>query len=335
MMKWPLTTFLIPCQAHDLLQLPTYYRIARMLTKIQTLGFICAALSAALYGTNPAFAVPLYHAGMNPVSVLIFRYALGVPFLALLLICRGESVAMGRRQILPVAALGVGMAFSSLMLYEAYLRMNPGVASTLLFMYPVLTALLMSIFFHEKFRLVTGCCLVLMGIGIYFLLIGPEGASVNLEGMIYITLSSLAYAIYLVAVKVSRAIRSLPTINSLLYQLFFGSFLFLAMLPFVTLTPPASVSEWGLLMGIAFLPTVLSLLLTMKAISLIGPTPTAIFGGLEPVTAVVLSIVILGEGITLREIGGGILILMATLLVMTASGKRKKPGGGKLMATGK
>lgn len=298
-----------------------------MLTRIQTMGFIFAALSAALYGTNPAFAVPLYHAGMNPVSVLIFRYALGLPFLALLLIWRGESLAIARHQLLPVAALGIGMAFSSLTLYEAYVHMNPGVASTLLFMYPVLTALLMAIFFHEKFRLMTGFCLILMGIGIYFLMIGPEGISVSLKGIIYITVSSLTYAIYLVAIKVSKTIRSVPTIRSLLYQLFFGSFLFLGMLPFAGLTLPAASGDWACLVGLALVPTVLSLLFTMKAISLIGPTPTAIFGALEPATAVVLSIIILGESITLREIGGGTLILIATLLVMISSGERKNAGG--------
>ena len=40
-------------------------------------GYSLAALAAAAYGTNPAFAVPLYEHGMNAVSVLRFRYILG------------------------------------------------------------------------------------------------------------------------------------------------------------------------------------------------------------------------------------------------------------------
>ena len=187
-----------------------------MLTSTQIRGFVFAALSAAFYGTNPAFAVPLYNAGMNPVSVLLFRYLLGLPFLAGILLWRGESLVLARHEFIPVAALGIGMAFSSLALYEAYLHMNPGVASTLLFMYPVLTAILMTTFFHEKFRLITAFCLGLMGIGIYLLMVGPEGMSVSITGIVYITLSSLTYAIYLVMIKVSKTIRSLPTIKSLL-----------------------------------------------------------------------------------------------------------------------
>lgn len=298
-----------------------------MPTKIQTHGFIFAALSAAFYGTNPAFAVPLYNAGMNPISVLLLRYLAGLPFLAAILLWRGEKLAVAKHEIFPVAFLGICMAASSLALYEAYLYMNPGVASTLLFMYPVLTALIMVIFFHEKFRLITAFCLVLMGIGLYFLMIGSDGLSVNLLGVAYIAISSITYAIYLVMIKVSQTIRNLPTIRSLLYQLLFGSFLFIAILPFGSFTSPSTVPDWTCILGLALLPTVLSLLFTMMAIARIGPTPTAIFGALEPVTAVLLSIMILGESVTLREFFGGVLILIATLIVMLSNGKNASRDG--------
>ena len=71
-------------------------------------------------------------------------------------------------------------------------------------------------------------------------------------------------------------------------------------------------------MALALIPTVISLLLTTRAIQLIGSTPTAIFGALEPVTAVVLSIVILNQDITANEIYGGVLIIVATTLVVVS-----------------
>ncbi len=48
-------------------------------------GYLYAAVAAAAYGTNPAFAVALYDEGMNANSVLLFRYFLGLPLLALLM----------------------------------------------------------------------------------------------------------------------------------------------------------------------------------------------------------------------------------------------------------
>ncbi len=53
-------------------------------------GYILAAVAAATYGTNPAFAVPLYADGMNPNTVLFFRYLLGLPILASMLLLRGH-----------------------------------------------------------------------------------------------------------------------------------------------------------------------------------------------------------------------------------------------------
>ena len=46
-------------------------------------GYLLAAIAAAAYGTNPAFAIPLYDQGMNPNTVLLFRYMMGIPLLAL------------------------------------------------------------------------------------------------------------------------------------------------------------------------------------------------------------------------------------------------------------
>lgn len=124
-------------------------------------------------------------------------------------------------------------------------------------------------------------------------------------------------------IKVSKTIRGLPTIKSLLWQLIFGTLLFVVMMFFGAFTAPGSLMDWTCLLCLALLPTVLSLLFTMRAISCIGPTPTAIFGALEPVTAVVLSIIILGETITMREVAGGALILLATLMVMLSTGKQQ------------
>lgn len=281
------------------------------------MGYIYAALAAALYGTNPIFAVPLYGEGMNAASVLLFRYMLGIPLLALAIVLRSERLLPKRDELLPVAALGIVMAFSSLALYESYNYMNPGLASTLLFMYPVLTAIIMALFFHEKFRPVIAACLALMAAGLYLLMRAPAGGGIGAEGFALVFVSALLYAVYLVMVKTSKILPFIPTEKSLLCQLVFGSLVFAAM--FVRgadFVPPPGLFGWISLAALAVLPTVLSLLFTIKAIKCIGPTPTAIFGALEPITAVVLSNVILGETLTGREIAGGLLIILATVLVV-------------------
>lgn len=282
-------------------------------------GFILAALAAALYGTNPVFAVPLYHAGMNPLSVLLFRYLLGMPLLAALIIARSEPLLPRRGEAAPLAALGLVMAVSSLALFESYNHMNPGLASTLLFMYPVLTALIMGALFHEPLRPAIGLCLVIMGAGLYLLMAAPEGAAISPAGLGLVLLSALTYAIYLVMARVWRAIRMVPTAKSLMYQLLFGSLLYALMLAGGSeLTPPRTLAQWLGMGALVLMPTLLSLVCTIRAIESIGPTPTAIFGALEPITAVALGAIVLGERVTPREMAGGSLVLLATMLVVAA-----------------
>lgn len=286
---------------------------------IKMQGYFFAALAAAFYGTNPIFAVPLYGTGMNAISVLLFRYFLGMLFLASVIVYRSERLALYRNEVIPVALLGSIMGVSSLALYESYTYMNPGVASTLLFMYPVLTSLIMTAFFHEKFRPIIGICLLIMGIGLYLLMHSSEGVFLDAKGFILIFISSLTYAIYLVMVKVSKVLPYIPTIKSLLYQLLFGSIVYMVVILFGNkFVMPHGIFEWSNLFALALIPTVISLLFTIKAIKYIGPTPTAIFGALEPITAVVLTCILLGETISIREITGGIFIVLATMLVVLA-----------------
>ncbi len=72
-------------------------------------GYLYAAVAAAAYGTNPAFAVPLYDEGMNANSVLLFRYFLGLPLLAILMKQRGLGFSLQKNPILPLAILGILM----------------------------------------------------------------------------------------------------------------------------------------------------------------------------------------------------------------------------------
>lgn len=287
----------------------------------KALGYLLAALAAAAYGTNPAFAVPLYDEGMNPGSVLLFRYLLGLPLLALLMAWRGVSFRLPRRAWLPVSALGLLMALSSLGLFESYKWMNAGVASTLLFVYPVMVAVLMTVFYHEPFRWTLGLCLGIMGVGLWMLAKPGEGAELSVYGCILVMISALTYALYIIMVNVSKCVSVIPTTKLLFYVLLTGCVVFVVELATGDgLTLPGGFAGWGDLAGLALFPTVVSLACTTRAIQLIGSTPTAILGALEPVAAVVLSVLVLHQGLTGREIAGGALIVVAAGIVIAGDG---------------
>lgn len=280
-------------------------------------GYTLAALAAAAYGTNPAFAIPLYEQGMNPNSVLFFRYLFGIPLIALVMAARGVPFRLLREEIGPTAILGILMAFSSLALFESYKYINSGIASTLLFVYPVMVAVMMIFFFHEKMRMSVVLCLVIMSVGL-ILLMKPQGEiTLSPFGCLLVMMSALTYALYIIFVNVSKVIKAIPTSKLLFYVLACGSAVYLAMIPLGNeLTMPTKESGWLNLTALAVIPTLLSLTCTTKAIQLIGSTPTAILGALEPVSAVLLSVTVLGQSLTPRDIAGGILIIIATTIVI-------------------
>lgn len=281
-------------------------------------GFLLAAMAAAAYGTNPAFAVPLYAGGMNANSVLLFRYIIGLPILAMIMGVRGIPFGISRNTLGLTAILGLLMALSSLTLFESYNYMNSGVASTLLFVYPIMVAVIMVFFFHEKIKTSIYICLVVMTAGLIFLIKPSSGEFFSIFGCLLVFLSALTYALYIVLVNVSPAIKEVPTTKLLFYVLAWGSMLFLVIIVVgVRFTMPVQPIGWLNLVALAIIPTVLSLAFTTRAIQLIGSTPTAILGALEPVTAVVLSVIVLHQGITLNEIIGGCLIIIATTIVIS------------------
>ena len=282
-------------------------------------GYALAALAAAAYGTNPAFAVPLYGQGMNPVSVLLFRYLMGLPLMALIMAIRRKSLAVSKHEVVPTMVLGILMAVSSLTLFESYNYMNSGVASTLLFVYPVMVAVMMMMFFHERFSISTVICLVVMGAGL-MLLMKPQGSgTLSAFGCLLVMVSALTYAIYIVMVNVSKSVRAMPTTRLLFHVLAWGSLVYVVMIGFGSpLTLPSESWEWINLLALALIPTAISLACTTRAIQLIGSTPTAILGALEPVSAVVLSVLVLGQPITAQDIMGGLLIVAATTVVICA-----------------
>lgn len=278
-------------------------------------------MAAASYGTNPLFTLPLYSDGMNVDSVLVLRYLLAVPMVGLVILLRHRRLLIDWRQLLHLIGLGVLFAVSSLTLFQSYNYMDAGIASSLLFVYPIMTALIMTTMFHERLTLTTVGCIVMASLGIWLLYRTSDGATLSLMGTWLVFLSALTYAVYLVWMSQSRLNRMSTEVVTF-YCLLFGSVLFVARLLMQgEVTLPTTPLMWGDVMCLALFPTALSLVLTTVAIQRIGSTPTAILGALEPVTAVVIGALVFGEQLTLREGLGIVFIILAVSLVVAA--KRK------------
>ena len=288
-----------------------------MTKKNQYVGILCAALSAVCYGTNPFGALPLYEEGVNTATVLAHRFGLAVILLAVVMLIKRERFKVNRREFKVLFSLGILFAASSITYYQSFHFMDAGIASTILFVYPVMVAVIMALFFKERVTAMTVIAIVLSLIGIGLLYKGGAGASLSVIGIVLCILSSLAYAVYIVLVnqssikmssfKVTFYAMLVCEITLILYS-FTSPELYLHALP--------SPRAWMFAIWLSIVPTILSLVFMTVAVHHVGATPTAILGALEPLTAVTIGVLVFGELLTPRLIVGILFILFAVMLVV-------------------
>ena len=284
---------------------------------VKAKGYALGVIAAATYGMNPLFALPLYEAGMNPESVLFFRYLFAIPVLGAMIKLRGRDFKLKRKEVFPLIIMGLLMALSSLTLFQSYNYMAAGIASTLLFVYPIMVALIMAFLFKEKLTLQTILCIILALGGIALLYKGEDGSTLSLLGVLLVIVAALSYAIYIVAAN-RPLLREIATLKLTFYVLVFGFSLFLVRVDFgASLHVVDTWYLWGNLLALAVFPTAISFLCTTQAIQYIGSTPTAILGALEPLTAVFFGVTVFGESLTVR-VGCGIMMIVFAVTIIVA-----------------
>lgn len=284
---------------------------------LKTKGYINGVLAAISYGTNPLFALPMYKLGMSVNSVLFYRY-----FFALILygislkLFKKIDLKLTFKEFISIFPLAVLFALSSVTLFEALKYIDSGVACTILFVYPIIVALISTIFYKEKLTKTSIFAMFLALSGIFALNGGLKG-HLNPIGIFLILSSALVYAIYMVLVKNLAPIKHMKNEKLTFYVMSFGLLVFIFNLKFCT--ELQAITDLRVLIcaiALAVFPTIISIETVNIAIKLIGSTTTAILGALDPLTAIFFGIVVFGEELTLNRIIGIILVLVGTMLII-------------------
>ena len=258
-----------------------------------------------------------------------------------------ESFKVSRGELSTLIALGLLFVISSLTLYCSFLYMDSGVACSLLFVYPVMTAVLMAMLYGEKITKATAAAITLSLVGVLLLYKGDGETVLSTVGVLLVMVSALSYALYIIVANRASAPESgleashnrfskyLPhraTIHRLDMSAMKLSFyvlivcavsmiLFSLTSPERHLMPLATGREWGYSLMLAIVPTVFSLVSMGIAVRIIGSTPTAIMGALEPLTAVVIGLTVFHEALTVNLVAGILLILTAVITIILSKGK--------------
>ena len=280
------------------------------------IGTLAGIVAAVCYGTNPLGALKLYEQGMQTNSVLFYRFGLAWIIIAVIMLFRKESVKVTRQEFRTLTGLGLLFIISSLTLYLSFHYMAAGVASTILFTYPVMTAVIMAVFFHERITWGTVLALVLSGAGVALLYWSDSAGTLSTLGVVLVLASALSYALYIILVNRGNLQMSSFKINFYVLLYCALGMVVYSLIAGLPLTLPQNATSWFYVGWLAVVPAIFALVLMVYAAKYVGSTATAILGALEPLTAVLIGIFVFNEPFTVNLAIGIVLILGAVVVIV-------------------
>ena len=293
-------------------------------TKNVVWGYVAGIITGVTYGLNPLFAKPLLSMGVSVDTMLACRYLIAVFILGVWLVFRKESLKVNKAQMWRLCILGFLFAMSSMLLFLSYNYIPAGLATTIVFLYPVIVALIMVLLkVYPTWQVWLSILMTFVGVVI---LSRPSGnMTLNITGLSLAAGSAIAYALYLIVVNRSRRLRTVTSLVLTFYALLIGSVVFLIHSAISGGEFMAGLDGWFCWMNLiclAVFPTLVSLLTLAMATRIIGPTKTSVLGVFEPVTAIAVGTIFFGESLTLNIIIIGVLITLVAVTFMVMTGKK-------------
>lgn len=296
-------------------------------------GYLAGIITGVTYGMNPLFAMPVLSAGVSVETVLFVRYAVAVLVLGMVILSTHKSFAVSRVQLGWLAMLGVLFSCSSLFLFLAYNYIPSGIATTIIFLYPTLVALIM-VFLKVFPTWQTWVSIVVTFIAILFLCNYDSSQPVRYEGIILAFLSALSYAFFIVLINRKRCLRELSNDVLTFYALITGCIVF-GLIAFVGNhsgkisllndfnTICAHSSLWLNLILLAVIPTVISTATLAASTKIIGATKASVMGVFEPLTAILIGTLVFGEKMSWNIVIGIVLSIFAICFMILCPGRKK------------
>ena len=287
-------------------------------------GTIAGLVAAICYGLIPLFTIPIKNGEaanhLSDCSIMFYRFALATLIIAVLMLITRRSFKITRGELVTLTYLAFLSDGSALFLIDGYNYLSSGVATTIHFMYPVVTTIMMMVFYNEARKVSTLLAVLLAVVGVGVLSWQSNGQT-SLHGIVIELISACCYAFYLIRVNRSR-VRNMDGMKLTFYVMGIGALIFgaeaLRQDEFQMITTSVQASHL-LLLGIVC--TVVTNLCLVMAVQRIGSTMTAVLGALEPLTAVALGCLLMGEDITLNVVLGICLIIPSVIIIIFTRAK--------------
>ena len=298
------------------------------------LGYAMVWTAATIFAVNGTVSkVVLDSAGLSTVDLTQAR-SIGafLGFALVLAVLRPQSLRIGRRELLYLAAFGVtGVASVQWLYFVAIHRLPVGIALLIEYLAPLIIALWARYVFHEPVRRRIWLALVLALAGLSMIVdVWSGGVALDRVGVAAALAGAGAYALYVL--MADRAVQRRDPLSVACYGFLFAALFWLVVqplweFPFGRLDDNASLlgnaeelslPVWLLVAFVVIVGTMVSFGLIVTALRHIPATRVAIVAMVEPVAASVVAWAWLGETLGAEQLAGGAVVLAAIALAQTA-----------------
>ena len=268
-------------------------------------NYVMYRVSLLIFGSNGVFAA---HIGLSSAEIVCMRTLIGSAALILVLLISRTKLdwAVMKREALKLVAAGVCLGVNWALLFEAYKLMSVSMATLTYYTAPIIVLLLSPLLLKEKqgARAYIGMAAAVVGL---VLAVGLSDTAVTAAGLVVGLGSAVFYAGLIIFNKKIDGVTGLPltTIEMVIAAC--------VMLPYVLLTgghvgfPPDTEGTLYLLF-LCLVNTGLACWLYFSSMNRLPARAVALFGYVDPVSALIFSAIFLGEQLGALQILGAVLV---------------------------
>lgn len=276
-------------------------------------GYLFAILSAVIYGCMPLMATLIYADGVNPFTLVFLRNLFSLIPLALLAY-REKGTLRIPLKLLPALSLisVLGCSLTPILLFSSYRYMASGTATVFHFAYPAIVVLGNILFYRKRaqFGNLFSVLLCAVGIGLFY----TPGQPINLTGSVLALSSAVTFAAYVVLLSHFDNREASGFLFSFYVALVSSIVPFLICLVTDSIMLPATARGWGLCMLFSLMVTTGAVVLFQQSTFLIGGERASILSTLEPITSIVIGVIVFLEPLSFRTLLGVIFVVSASIL---------------------
>ncbi|MCK4257872.1 MAG: DMT family transporter [Halanaerobiales bacterium] len=287
-----------------------------------TKGSLQIILSSMCFGTLPLLTKIAYKGGANATTILTIRFTIASILIWSYLIWTKTKIKTNFKQLAVFATASIfGFGIMAFCYFSSFHYISSSMSAMILFTYPIIVNYLSLIFFKTPITKSKIIALILVIVGA----ITMSWGQVNFQplGIFLAVLTTILYSLYIIFLGSSLTYGQEPKILTSFIILFSALFflIFGGINNYIDLN--ISLTAWLALIFMAVISTVFAILVFYAGVQKVGSSLSSILGGVEPITAFFLGIILLGEKAGIHEWLGALLIVIGVTYIQLNKPKEK------------